>query len=48
MDSLHDGYPEVLAGDNASQPLKGMIVCCTNVPDEKRVSFVHHANVYKY
>ncbi|RAL68560.1 hypothetical protein DID88_007285 [Monilinia fructigena] len=23
-------------GDNASQPLKGMIVCCTNVPDEKR------------
>ncbi|TEY36359.1 hypothetical protein BOTCAL_0556g00010 [Botryotinia calthae] len=36
MDSLHDGYPEVSAGDNASQPLKGMIVCCTNVPDEKR------------
>ncbi|KAK6594790.1 BRCT domain-containing protein [Botrytis cinerea] len=36
MDSLHDGYPDISAGDNASQPLKGMIVCCTNVPDEKR------------
>ncbi|KAB8295906.1 hypothetical protein EYC80_008727 [Monilinia laxa] len=36
MDSLHEGYPDVMAGDNASQPLKGMIVCCTNVPDEKR------------
>ena len=48
MDSLHDGYPDISAGDNASQPLKGMIVCCTNVPDEKRVSFVYHANVYKY
>ncbi|KAI9649188.1 protein kinase activating protein dpb11 [Ciborinia camelliae] len=36
MDSLHDGYPDVSAVDNASQPLKGIIICCTNVPDEKR------------
>ncbi|KAF7865231.1 hypothetical protein EAF04_006208 [Stromatinia cepivora] len=36
MDSLHEGYPDVSTGDNASQPLKGIIVCCTNVSDEKR------------
>ncbi|CAD6443915.1 ef129d1f-124e-4c31-b5f6-0ba0fdc66998 [Sclerotinia trifoliorum] len=36
MDSIHEVYPDAATGDTTSQPLKGIIVCCTNVSDEKR------------
>ncbi|ESZ96402.1 hypothetical protein SBOR_3234 [Sclerotinia borealis F-4128] len=38
MDSIFEGRPNLLAGENASQPLNGIIICCTNVPDEKRTA----------
>lgn len=44
MDPRHEGDNDVMAGDNASQPLKGIVICCTNVPDEKRVSLIYHIN----
>ncbi|QSZ37160.1 hypothetical protein DSL72_009254 [Monilinia vaccinii-corymbosi] len=43
MDSPHAGDPDVMAGDNASQPLKGTVICCTNVPDEKRTELIAQA-----